>query len=262
MKQGRTRWTMADVRTTLKTQDAWSTVLIFDPVAVLLVYALANFTSVSPNLVSVASILAYVGSAILFWLGPGGAWVAGAVLAALGFLLDCVDGKLARLKKQQSRLGWWLDHGVCLVPLYGGMAGLAVRSPSSASGDLVLWLGIAVILLSAYTVIHKDVVGPLLQRHTNVQLDNSTQVIVSRRLMHWRLPILPTHVDAVQIVTIAGPLSGRMLECFAVGLGLLLVSAAKYALDRFLLARQNTKRDYGAEAVTPSGGSAKEESPG
>lgn len=237
---------MAEVNKTLKPFDAWSTVLLFDPLAVRLVHVLANFTSVSPNLVSVVSILSYVGAAVLFWLGPGWAWIAGAILAALGFLLDCVDGKLARLKRQTSRLGFWLDHGVCLVPLYAGRIGLAVRAYETGADVLVLWVAAAFIVVGAYTMIHKELVGPLLQRHTPVPLDNSAQAVVSQRLMRKRLPIIPSHVDAGQIIMVAGPLSGRILECFIAGLALMAINAAKYALDRLLLARQRSRHGHDA----------------
>jgi phosphatidylglycerophosphate synthase len=91
----------------LKPVDAWWTVLVIDPIAIPMVDALRNVRWITPNLISFASIASGVGSAAAF---ASTQFILGALLYQLRFLLDCVDGKLARVRGQGSRLGWYLDH--------------------------------------------------------------------------------------------------------------------------------------------------------
>ncbi|HEV2840484.1 MAG TPA: CDP-alcohol phosphatidyltransferase family protein [Chthoniobacterales bacterium] len=65
-------------------------------------------TPISPNQVSILSILIGVASA---WFFARGNFVAGALVFQLCAIVDCVDGDLARALFKQSRLGKWLDLG-------------------------------------------------------------------------------------------------------------------------------------------------------
>ncbi len=65
-------------------------------------------TPVSPNQVSVLSIIIGVASA---WFFATGSFVLGALVLQLSAVIDCVDGDLARALCKQSRVGKWLDLG-------------------------------------------------------------------------------------------------------------------------------------------------------
>ena len=62
-------------------------------------------TPVSPNMVSVASILTGVVSAIFFASGQFITGIVGALLFQLSAIVDCVDGDIARVLFKESRLG-------------------------------------------------------------------------------------------------------------------------------------------------------------
>ncbi len=104
------RWTTADVkRRTLKYKDAWWTVLLVDPVAAPIVAFIANYTSITPNAISFVALLLGLASAGVFWLHTWPWLAAGAVLYHLSFVVDCLDGKVARLKGNGSAIGGLLD---------------------------------------------------------------------------------------------------------------------------------------------------------
>ncbi|NYT95228.1 DUF5941 domain-containing protein [Salinispora sp. H7-4] len=63
----------------------------------------------SPTTVTMISVAFAVAAALLFGAGGRPALVAGAVLLYLGFVLDCVDGQLARYTRNFSAWGGWLD---------------------------------------------------------------------------------------------------------------------------------------------------------
>lgn len=103
------RFSKEDVRRTLKARDAWWTVLLVDPLATPVVRFLANHTRVTPNQLSFLAFLLGLGSAGAFLAADYRWLVVGAVLFYLAFYVDCLDGKIARLKGTGSTWGQWLD---------------------------------------------------------------------------------------------------------------------------------------------------------
>lgn len=93
-----------------KPRDAWVTKLLFDPVAVPLSYVLGKL-GVHPNAITISSLLVAVFAFILmvFLDLPNIFFLLFALLFYLSFLLDCIDGKVARLTGKKSEFGAKLD---------------------------------------------------------------------------------------------------------------------------------------------------------
>ena len=80
---------------------------------------------VSPNAVTLAGFVLMLGACWLFWEG----WLwAGLLPAWLMTFLDTVDGKLARVTVQSSKVGHWLDHGMDILhpPFWYWLWGLSL----------------------------------------------------------------------------------------------------------------------------------------
>ncbi|MDS1271965.1 CDP-alcohol phosphatidyltransferase family protein [Lipingzhangella sp. LS1_29] len=126
-------------------RDSWWTVWLVDPLAVPLVRVTANRTSVTPNQLTVAALLLGLGAAACFAWASWPFLLAGALLYALCFLVDCMDGKLARLTDQETLFGGWMDYVfdrfrvlVCAIALMGGQY--------AETGNVVfVWLALAVV---------------------------------------------------------------------------------------------------------------------
>ena len=71
------------------------------------------------------SVLFAVAAALAFWQASRPAMIAGAVLLYLGFVLDCVDGQLARYTRRFGAFGGWLDTMADRAKEYAAYAGLA-----------------------------------------------------------------------------------------------------------------------------------------
>jgi phosphatidylglycerophosphate synthase len=71
------------------------------------------------------SVLFAVAAALAFWQASRAAMIAGAVLLYLGFVLDCVDGQLARYTRRFGAFGGWLDTMADRAKEYAVYAGLA-----------------------------------------------------------------------------------------------------------------------------------------
>ncbi|GAA1173831.1 phosphatidylglycerophosphate synthase [Kitasatospora gansuensis] len=120
--------TVAELRELVcKGRDSWWTVLLVDPVALRLVRWTDRHTEVTPDQVTWAALALGLGAAGCFTQGTPGWLLAGALLYHLSFVLDCVDGKLARLQDRRSLFGGWLDFvldrvrvACCALALMGG----------------------------------------------------------------------------------------------------------------------------------------------
>ncbi|WP_308294243.1 CDP-alcohol phosphatidyltransferase family protein [Streptomyces sp. ST2-7A] len=132
---------------TQKKRDAWWTVLLVDPVATPLVRWTAIHTRLTPDAITWLALLLGLGAAACFALADWRWLLLGALLYHLSFVLDCMDGKLARLTGTGSIFGAWLDYVfdrvrvlACAIALMGGQY--------AATGEVVyLWLALAVVFL-------------------------------------------------------------------------------------------------------------------
>ncbi|MEU7743144.1 CDP-alcohol phosphatidyltransferase family protein [Nonomuraea sp. NPDC049158] len=133
---------------TYKARDAWWTVFLVDPLAGRLVVGLANRTAITPNQITWGAFLLGLGSAGCFLMADGWAWlVAGAVLYHLSFVLDCVDGKIARLKGTGTVLGGWLDYVFDRIRVLTCALALMWGRFESTGEEFYLVLGMLVVFL-------------------------------------------------------------------------------------------------------------------
>ncbi|MEU8815564.1 DUF5941 domain-containing protein [Actinoplanes sp. NPDC048796] len=79
----------------------------------------------TPSAVTGLSVLLAVAAALGFWQASRPAMIAGGVLIYLSFVLDCVDGQLARYTRQFGAFGGWLDTMADRAKEYVAYAGLA-----------------------------------------------------------------------------------------------------------------------------------------
>ncbi|MFE3447598.1 CDP-alcohol phosphatidyltransferase family protein [Nonomuraea sp. NPDC059194] len=144
-------YSLADVYATRKRRDSWWTVYFVDPVACRVALVVANRTRITPNALTVFSLL--VGMTSAGFLAAGDL-VAGAVLFYLSFMIDCVDGKVARLKGTGTPFGLWLDYVGDRIRVVCCAAGLAYgQYAATGSVDFIL-LGAAVAVLDLFRYVN------------------------------------------------------------------------------------------------------------
>ena len=86
---------------------------------------------ITPNQVTVAALCVALVAAAAFATGDRAGYVAGAVLLYLSFVLDCVDGQLARYTRLFSKFGAYLDSVFDRTKEYAAFAGLAIGASTS-----------------------------------------------------------------------------------------------------------------------------------
>ena len=67
---------------------------------------------VGPNAISIASLLFYILAGWCFYTSGYTMNIGGGVIVFFGILLDCTDGKLARMTNKSSYLGIWFEYNI------------------------------------------------------------------------------------------------------------------------------------------------------
>ncbi len=109
-------------------------------------------TRVTPNQVTALALAAGVLAAVFAAFGGYRNTAIAGGLYWLGNALDCVDGDLARLRLQSSKLGEWLDSMTDEISTFSLLAGLGIGLYRDAAGPLWLAVGIGGALVGALTV--------------------------------------------------------------------------------------------------------------
>lgn len=121
----------------------WWTEWVCRPPAAVLVYLLKN-TRVTPNQVTFLSLFVAAGSAAMLLALPGHLGLALAVVVyELSFVLDCVDGQLARIRQTSSVLGHLLDFLMDEIKALLIFGCVAVRLYLESGDDLYMLAGTA-----------------------------------------------------------------------------------------------------------------------
>jgi phosphatidylglycerophosphate synthase len=128
-------------------------------------------TSVSPNSVSLASVLIGVVAAGGFALGDYRSAVIAAILFQISAIVDCVDGDLARVLFKESPLGKWLDligDQVVHVSVFAGIAAGLLQSGEVPSAR---WLGVSAVAgaLLSFAVVLRGMRQPVNRQSRSMQ---------------------------------------------------------------------------------------------
>ncbi|MEU6407554.1 CDP-alcohol phosphatidyltransferase family protein [Microbispora sp. NPDC046933] len=163
-------FTLDDILATRKPRDSWWTVFMVDPLACRLALLVANHTSITPNGLTRLSMLIGFASAAAF---AEGMLVAGAVLFYLSFTVDCMDGKIARLKGTGTPFGLWLDYVGDRVRVVCCAFGWGFGEYSRTGDTDVVLAAIGVVVLDLFRYIN----GPQLKR-----VKDATRALLEARL--------------------------------------------------------------------------------
>nr|WP_239098702.1 DUF5941 domain-containing protein [Micromonospora qiuiae] len=140
----------AELRLSVKEKDDFFTTYFVSTWSPYVTKAAARI-GLSPTAVTMLSVVFAVAAAAFFATGGRPALVAGAILLYLGFVLDCVDGQLARYTRNFSAWGGWLDTMADRAKEYLVYAGLGWGA--TAAGFRYGW-ALAIAAMTLQTVRH------------------------------------------------------------------------------------------------------------
>ncbi|MDG4795807.1 DUF5941 domain-containing protein [Micromonospora sp. WMMD1082] len=140
----------AELRLSVKEKDDFFTTFFVSTWSPYVTRAAARL-GLSPTAVTMVSVVFAAAAAALFATGGRPLLVAGAVLLYLGFVLDCVDGQLARYTRNFSAWGGWLDTMADRAKEYLVYAGLGLGA--TQAGFRYGW-ALAIAAMTLQTVRH------------------------------------------------------------------------------------------------------------
>ena len=98
--------TLNDIERVLPLKTWYASIFVL-PVSKVLIYFFSNTKVLTPNQITFVAILCRLITALMFFKGY---FILGALFYYFAYVLDCVDGPVARLTNQTSVLGRYLDH--------------------------------------------------------------------------------------------------------------------------------------------------------
>lgn len=218
-----------------KKRDYWFTVLLTDPVAVPLTTFLAKRRLMTPNQVTIVSLLLGLSVGVFFATGERWGLIAGGIAFYLAFITDCVDGKLARATGITSDKGQALDALADGGRRASASLGLAAhvyqnRLPESSGGTFQFishwsWHGfeaahlMVVVLYVVLAYYFLEISGA-----EKGEPAGGVRGKWSQTLAKYRLLPNPGMPDVQAIVFIFGPITGFVIGSLMVGIAMVAVA--------------------------------------
>lgn len=192
-----------------KPQDSWWTVLAVDPLATRIVPPLSGLGFVTPMRLTLVAFALGLAAVVAFGAGE---LVLGAILFEIRFLLDCLDGKLARYRGTSSRAGAFVDVACDMLVVSLCFSALAAALLDDA-GDARVWLVVGIPLVTA---------SAWLQLYRELRHGESDRGVELGWFARRRLKAYPSVVEAETASLFLGPLLlprdwlvAVVLACFA-----------------------------------------------
>ncbi|MFC9503204.1 DUF5941 domain-containing protein [Streptomyces sp. NPDC057002] len=139
------------LKSAVKSRDGFFTTYCISPYSRYIARWCAR-RGLTPNQVTTASLLTALIAAACAATGTRGGFVAAGVLLIASFVLDCVDGQIARYSLQYSTLGAWLDATFDRAKEYAYYAGLALGAARGGDDVWALALGAMVLQTCRHVV--------------------------------------------------------------------------------------------------------------
>ncbi len=220
---------------------------------------LALRCGLSPNQITVGSLVIGLLAATGFAVGGRAGLVTGAVLLQVSLVVDCVDGEVARYRRAFTALGAWLDASTDRVKEYACYAGLAVGAATAGPG-VDLWL-LAAAMMGLQTTRHTtDYLFTLVRNvregvPTSVPLDQVDDVplgplppdepVAERPAVRWFKKVIYLPIAERWLVISLAAAFGSPAWVFGA-----LLTLATLALAYTTSVRAVRSRSWGAESAT------------
>lgn len=220
----------------LKPVESMWTAVAVEPIAVRLAPVLARRTGITPNRITAVAACLGVASATSFALG---ALLLGGVLFQLRYVVDCLDGKVARLRGLSSTRGGAFDLMVDVLTItanYAALSSYVVRRGSAPSELAVA--AVATSLLFAWMLAYRKGLEPAKGAPEDFPATTPAAPLPRRRAVaayldwmtrHRSMPV-PYAVEAEILSLSLAPVAAALLgDANAIVVWCLWASAAFYA---------------------------------
>jgi len=133
--------------------DEWWSSFVSSPLAIAINYFVVDIKWLTPNLITLFSFIVAIISAVFIIFGGTVSFVIAAILIQFSYVLDCMDGQMARYRKTSSSSGSFFDKltDQIQVTLWFGSVGYAAYVQSQSILPVFLaFTGVAFYNLRGY----------------------------------------------------------------------------------------------------------------
>jgi phosphatidylglycerophosphate synthase len=241
-------YSLDDVKKTVLL-DSWWGRYFLDPISIRLTWLVANFTKFSPNAITILSFLFSLISAYLFYQGGTIYVILGAFVYESSFILDTVDGKLARLTGKTSTTGAFLDVYLDNIRVFANIFTLVIGQYQLSGEIKYLIIGLCYLfvhflqILSKYKVLYylgtsyKQDFYSGETKNTQKGLFAAIKSFFDKRKLNM---VLFSTVEGEAFIFFIGPMTGFIFE--SIVLSLVLVTLF-YILKSILFFRSSIALD-------------------
>ena len=197
-----------------KKRDYWWTVLVVDPLAMPITRLLAKRRWGTPDEVTIVSLVLGLLTGLFFAVGDTWALITGGVVYYLSFVLDCVDGKLARALNISSAKGHALDAMSDSARRASAAIGIVTYLVYSAEGTQAH----EVVIAAAFGVVSSYFME--ISGAEKVGAGGGVRGKWAAALARRRLLPTPGMPDVSALVYVIGPITGFVVPALYVGLAM------------------------------------------
>jgi len=196
-----------------KGRDTWFRVLITNPIAIPLVYLIAKHTKMDSKGLTYIGLGSGVAAAAAFSIG---AFQAGIVFYYTRFLLDAMDGKLARVIQEDDTYRGALDFlGDGIVDVLV-VIGLAMHGDKTLLILFIIWMSISFLihrftslsyrLMQQSNIKSKEFVSPEMEKIYGNSRIIALYYKLTRKTEKWGINPIPSAAESSVLIFIVGPL--------------------------------------------------------
>ena len=129
-------------------------------------------TKITPTQVTIVHVIIGIIASILFGFGKYNLTVIASIAFTMSYILDLVDGEIARYKGITSKIGGWLDHITDHMLLLFAIAGIALGNFGNTNDSEILILALFASIFTAVVaiIVMSKVIDPKLNQLKAVRL--------------------------------------------------------------------------------------------
>jgi len=135
---------------TFKPREEWWSRVFATPVAYIILLGVADWRLLTPNRLTIFSFILALLSADLIVSGDALMLVSAGIVLQLAYIIDCMDGQLARYRNIASNVGSFLDKWSDFVKFPFIILALSLEASSSNQTTAPIVLGISCVFLICY----------------------------------------------------------------------------------------------------------------
>ena len=154
--------------------DEWWSSFVTSPLAILANWIVVDWKWLTPNLITLSSLIIALLSAVLIIIGGQVNFYIAAGLINVSHILDCMDGQMARYRETSSRVGNYFDKVTDLIQIFFWFSAIAYAAFLQTQSIIPIFVAFTVVSFYSLRIYVKYVTIFIEVEHDNTYLEKSS----------------------------------------------------------------------------------------